>query len=106
MLGHSGQWGVDVTEDVLQDDFSGRKWQVEVRPASEVRQGMMDSKTKQKETARDAKCKRDENKALMAIDTLTAKSVATTIKQIRGIAKLGREAVEDAVLRLVNKRLP
>ncbi len=37
-VGHGGLWGVDVNEGILQEDFSGRKWDMEVCSYSEVKE--------------------------------------------------------------------
>jgi hypothetical protein len=52
--GHSGLWGVDVSEGTRQDP-DGRRWDVIVRYASEVRVDAVQQQQEQKSQARDAK---------------------------------------------------
>lgn len=50
--GHSGEWALDVDEGVLKDDFSGRKWDPIIRPASEAATAARGQKQAEKEQAK------------------------------------------------------
>jgi replicative DNA helicase len=60
--GHGGAWGLDIAEGVTSDDFAtDRQWQVDVKPASEVKQSAKEQKdaanaesAQAKETAKEA----------------------------------------------------
>src|SRR5205823_226571 len=58
-VGHGGLWGVMVDEGVLDDDFRGRTWKVEVTAASEVRQAEADAKKAEKQAREEEQQRRE-----------------------------------------------
>src|SRR5262249_48117394 len=43
-VGHSGLWGLDIEEGVIGEDFKGRKWDVHIVRATDVRTEMKNEK--------------------------------------------------------------
>jgi AAA domain/Toprim domain len=66
-VGHSGLYGVDIDEGTLETDFSGRKWEVSVRPGSEIRQVRRTSKADAKAEAKRQEQQADETAFLAAL---------------------------------------
>jgi hypothetical protein len=90
--GHGGLWGLDIHEGVLDENFSGRKWGVEVLSLDEAREQAKAMKDGQKEEKR-----RREDHKLMArfLEALDGKGGSCTKKQLRntlgwGLDRLNR----------------
>jgi hypothetical protein len=101
--GQSGVWAVEVDEGRLGDDFEGRKWGVTVKAAGEHR----DAERQEKENARKAKKERqdaaDEAAVLSALDGLDPNREGHGYNRVRTKARLSKERMERAVLRLVER---
>ena len=90
--GHGGLWGLDIHEGVLDENFSGRKWGVEVLSLDEAREQAKAMKDGQKEEKR-----RREDHKLMArfLEALDGKGGFCAKKQLRntlgwGLDRLNR----------------
>ena len=53
--GHSGCWGIDVDEGVLDDNFNGRRWLVQVRSLDEAKKVVEQQKERVKDDRKKAK---------------------------------------------------
>ncbi len=53
--GHSGCWGLDVDEGKLAEDFTGRRWLVQVQSMEVAVKGIAEAKEKKKEAGKKAK---------------------------------------------------
>jgi hypothetical protein len=100
-VGHGGLWTVDVDEGVLLDDFTGRKWEVEVAPAGDVRQHEQDRKDAEKKQKQERQQRDDEAKLLGTLDRLDPDRRGYGVERLGAAAGLSWRAVQGAVARLV-----
>ncbi|MBV8075629.1 MAG: AAA family ATPase [Planctomycetaceae bacterium] len=83
-VGHSGEWEIEIDEGMLQEDFTGRKWNVTVKLASEAREQKKARAAEQKLEEQLAKEERND---------------AAKDARIRDNAKLVRDVLKEPMTR-------
>lgn len=82
--GHSGEWALDITEGVMDDNFQGRRWEVSIKLASDARSEVVQSKevvkteqqtekARQKDEAAAKRVRNDAVDALIRLEELVKK---------------------------------
>jgi hypothetical protein len=66
--GHGGLWNLHIEEGTADENFSGRRWNVTVPTASEVKNVVADKKAQAKQEATDRKSADEQRRVLAAID--------------------------------------
>jgi hypothetical protein len=94
---------VDVDEGILDDDFSGRKWDVTARTASDSRSMQTQAKTERKAAEQSEKDRAHDAKVLQAIDQLDPRREGTSVKAVRTIARLNADDMDRAIFRLTTE---
>ena len=101
-IGHSGLWTVDIDEGQLADDFTGRRWEVTVTPASEARKLQANAKDDAKTQADAAKDKADDARLLNALDELDPRREGVSYNKVCDVAHMGNPMMTRCVHRLVS----
>jgi hypothetical protein len=95
--GHSFLGHIDIDEGIVDDDFQGRKWEVEVSPYNQMATARRAERDQEQQNL-DAT---DEQAVISAIDRLTLKDGAAVKKRIlNGTKGVSRARVEKALERL------
>jgi replicative DNA helicase len=85
--GHSGLYGVDVREGVMDASFGGRQWHVTVQPGSKAVQAGLKAKEEQKQLAKAAKRAAEEEAVLGAMGKFVEGKTAPDIAQASGVSE-------------------
>jgi hypothetical protein len=92
--GHSGEWALDVNEGTMNLEFQGRRWDIEVKPASEAREVNVEQKQNdQVEREMERTRAKDE-----ARDREDAAAVAELVAKLKG--EPGRKATRKRIREL------
>jgi len=100
--GFSGTWSVDIEEGVLTDDFTGRRWDVEVGTAQEARDARKRDAERQQQQERERREFEHEQKILRV---LRMRQHAMSKNKLRDTAGLNSNYLPDALLNLERKGL-
>ena len=84
---HSGLYGLDVREGVMDEGFGGRQWRVTVQPASSVIRASARAKEEQKQQAKDRKRADEQKKVLEALELFTVGKTIPDIAEAAGLSK-------------------
>lgn len=102
--GHSGLWGLDIDEGTLGDDFTGRKWEVELRTFDEVKEGKQARATEKRTEKRRRDDDDDDRKVMGAVDRLDGDRKGAGVEKVRAETRLSKNRMKRAVERLVTQQ--
>jgi hypothetical protein len=98
-------WALDVAEGHLDDDFSGRRWEVDVKTAGESREAEKETREDQKADRQRKRDKADDTTVVLALDRLDPQRKGAGYTKVRQAAVLNSDRMTRAIDRLSEERI-
>ena len=99
-VGHGGLWTLGIDEGQLNEDFTGRRWDVQVSTASETRKLEAEQTARQKSYAQVEREKAEDAKLLVALDGADPDRQGYSYNRLRELAGISGDAMTRTVARL------
>jgi replicative DNA helicase len=103
--GHGGLRSVDVEEGIVDEQFGGRTWTVNLATGQDARTVAADEKEAARRKRQERKDKADDAAVLNAIDKLAGEDGIAKRTEVKAVANLNSEKMTRAVVRLTEAEL-
>jgi hypothetical protein len=104
-IGHGGLWAIDVEEGMINDNFTGRRWDVTVRSSSEESTGQQQAKDNAAAERQAEKDKVDDAAILSVLREHDPDRKGMSKSKVRDLSGRGGPKVTRAIARLVKDNL-
>lgn len=102
--GHGGLWAVHVSEGLVEEDFSGRRWDVTVTPYDQAQNAVRTEAEARRRLSRVEQMQHDEDAVLQVIDAeVTRGQHGAHLRKIREATTFSHDRAQAAVQRLVDR---
>jgi hypothetical protein len=99
--GHGGLWAVHISEGIVDEDFSGRRWDVSVKTTGEAKEAVQKDREAERRELKVAERQQNERAVLQAIDAeQAAGKPGATANRIADLTTYSRARVGEVLARL------
>lgn len=102
--GHAGLYGVDIDEGTVDENFDGRKWEVEVQPGQEIIQTTREDRRREKAEQKREQEESDQTAVIEALAKL-GRGEGAFPRKLRALTGLANNRLERTVMLLIEQKI-